>query len=818
MAGPWYIVVPEAGTNLVVNPSWESGVANWTNSNLTTYERVTTKSAFGAYSAHIADTVSAGAEYLYSDAITVTAGTTYTLSLYVQKAVTNTTDTGTVLIRWRDAGAATISDDTYTLTAGDLTSWTKVVLTATAPASSVTALIIVNDTGIASGDWEMWLDGVQFEAAAYATSYIDGDQDGCEWTGTAHASTSTRDAAGPGGRVVDIDETYDTFTTGMVGFGMPPITHNSALQALTPGGIFQSIKIQPRVLQLRIGFHARTNAAYHAVRKLILSAVAPNYGGTLQPVELRYDGAGSEVRIYGYYDAGLEGAREMDGSPPEAIMLRMICYDPFWRGLLATTVALTTVSAISDADYVLRRNDGVWANVSGDFNQFTQQIIEDSAGNIYISGLFTDVGDANGDYVVMWDPKTNTLSSLSTGASSYVRAMAAAPDGTIYLGGNFTDLGDANGDRIIKWDGTNWTSLSTGIDNGYVKALVVGNDGTLYIGGAFADFGDANGDCITSWNGTAFASLGTGMAGPTAGDVNALVIGPDGYLYAAGQFTTAGGVAAAGIAKWDGSAWSAVGSGTGVGGAGGGADYGVAIAFGPDGTLYMGGYFTTVDGISAPYIAKFNGTSWSGLGSGMNATVREFAFGPGGELYVAGAFTQAGDLATAQGLALWNGSTWSHVGVTLPGAPTAYSLLVTGDDLYIGYDGSGTAYAAAQTTVTNSGSAVAYPTITIKRSGGTLAQVQYLKNETTGKTLYLNYSLLDGETLTIRMTPGAKTITSDYSGNVIGRALLPNSDFSEFALQPGANVISLYVYQTGSPTMTARCTFYEPHWSPDSAD
>ena len=59
--------------------------------------------------------------------------------------------------------------------------------------------------------------------------------------------------------------------------------------------------------------------------------------------------------------------------------------------------------------------------------------------------------------------------------------------------------------------------------------------------------------------------------------------------------------------------------------------------------------------------------------------------------------------------------------------------------------------------------------------------------------------LLDGETLTITLTPGAKAITSDYFGNVIGRALLPNSDFAEWCLQPGANVVSLYVYEAGSP-------------------
>jgi hypothetical protein len=34
-------------------------------------------------------------------------------------------------------------------------------------------------------------------------------------------------------------------------------------------------------------------------------------------------------------------------------------------------------------------------------------------------------------------------------------------------------------------------------------------------------------------------------------------------------------------------------------------------------TLYAGGYFTTAGGSAANYIAQWNGSSWSALGSGM---------------------------------------------------------------------------------------------------------------------------------------------------------------------------------------------------------
>ena len=43
--------------------------------------------------------------------------------------------------------------------------------------------------------------------------------------------------------------------------------------------------------------------------------------------------------------------------------------------------------------------------------------------------------------------------------------------------------------------------------------------------------------------------------------VHALAVGPDGSLYAGGAFSTAGGTPANYIARWDGSAWRSLGSG-----------------------------------------------------------------------------------------------------------------------------------------------------------------------------------------------------------------------------------------------------------------
>src|SRR5947209_1828210 len=68
---------------------------------------------------------------------------------------------------------------------------------------------------------------------------------------------------------------------------------------------------------------------------------------------------------------------------------------------------------------------------------------------------------------------------------------------------------------------------------------------------------------IAKWNGSSWSALGSGMGGQSCPYVGALAVsGTD--LYAGGNFETAGGTAANSIAKWNGSSWSALGSGVDI--------------------------------------------------------------------------------------------------------------------------------------------------------------------------------------------------------------------------------------------------------------
>jgi hypothetical protein len=292
-----------------------------------------------------------------------------------------------------------------------------------------------------------------------------------------------------------------------------------------------------------------------------------------------------------------------------------------------------------------------------------------------------------------------------------------------------------------------------------------------------------------------------------------MAVAPNGDLYIAGEFdgNSTLTVSMLGVGRWDGSAWYGLGTGLDDSVA----YNGLALAIDAKGYVYVGGTFDTADGVTAANVAMWNGRTFEPLGAGTNDSVLNLAISDDGLLYAAGNFTTAGGL-TVDRLAIWNGSTWVYPPLDLPGAPAVYAIKLDGDNIYLGYDTAGTASTSVMTTVTNSGTAIAYPVLHVGRSGGTSTSLQYLKNETTVATVYFKYALLDGETLTVDFRPGQRSVISSYFGEVVGRAVLRGSDISEFYLLPGANSISLYIANSGA-TLTSYLTWRTTHEGADGA-
>src|SRR5207247_965296 len=137
-------------------------------------------------------------------------------------------------------------------------------------------------------------------------------------------------------------------------------------------------------------------------------------------------------------------------------------------------------------------------------------------------------------------------------------------------------------------------------------------DGELIAGGYFTTADGIEADYIARWNGTSWQSLGSGMSAGAASypGVFALTM-YNRELIAGGGFTSAGGVSANYIARWNGTSWSDVGGGTGI-------DYRPYALTVYDGELIAGGLFFTAGGFAASHIARWDGASWRPLGTGMD--------------------------------------------------------------------------------------------------------------------------------------------------------------------------------------------------------
>ncbi len=274
------------------------------------------------------------------------------------------------------------------------------------------------------------------------------------------------------------------------------------------------------------------------------------------------------------------------------------------------------------------------------------------------------VDDSGAEYPVRIDPTFSdenwvSLNPSIPGTDGSVSAAVVDGAGNLYIGGYFTVAGDVIANNIARWNGSSWSPLGSGLSGGdpdtRVYALAVsGSD--VYAGGNFTTAGGSPADYIAKWNGSSWSALGSGLSGgdPYTGVEALAVSGSD--VCAGGNFTTAGGSPANYIAKWNGSSWSALGSGM---------NGGVSALAVSGSDVYAGGSFTTAGGNAATNIAKWNGSSWSGLGSGMNGGVSALAVS-GSDVYAGGSFTTAGGSA-ANHIAKWNGTSWSALGSGMDG-------------------------------------------------------------------------------------------------------------------------------------------------------
>ena len=149
---------------------------------------------------------------------------------------------------------------------------------------------------------------------------------------------------------------------------------------------------------------------------------------------------------------------------------------------------------------------------------------------------------------------------------------------------------------IAKWDGSAWSALGSGM-NSTVYALAVSGT-NLYAGGAFTTAGGVPANYDRQMGRQRLVGLGLGDRWIVL-VIRLCAGGERDRSLRGGWFTTAGGVPANCIAKWDGSAWSALGSGV-SGGSANSATGVNALAADGVGHLFVGGNFSLAGTNASP--------------------------------------------------------------------------------------------------------------------------------------------------------------------------------------------------------------------------
>jgi len=214
-----------------------------------------------------------------------------------------------------------------------------------------------------------------------------------------------------------------------------------------------------------------------------------------------------------------------------------------------------------------------------------------------------------------------------------------------------------------------WSGFRANAPNGIVRALLAAG-GELFVAGDFNRVGSHSAQHVARWDGSAWRAVGNGTNGP----VHALTSW-DRFIVAGGGFSTAGSQPAGNVAAWDGGRWIALGDGFN------GAVRALAVW---QGQLIAAGDFSQSGPRPVGGIAAWNGTRWGPLGFGINEglalssvpVISEWTDG----LITQGVLSRDGE--PYQAIVSWRGTEWEAIGEPLTGQISALGIFE--GDLIVG--------------------------------------------------------------------------------------------------------------------------------------
>ncbi|MDQ5912113.1 MAG: Delta-60 repeat protein/Por secretion system C-terminal sorting [Patescibacteria group bacterium] len=287
-------------------------------------------------------------------------------------------------------------------------------------------------------------------------------------------------------------------------------------------------------------------------------------------------------------------------------------------------------------------------NVGTGFNNYVRPIALQSDGKILAGGHFTSYNGTSTNRIIRLNANGTMDETFNTGGAgfnSFLRWIEVQPDGKILVGGSFTTFNGVASNRLIRLysDGTrdNDFVVGTSIAGGVTSLITMARqtDGKVLIGGVFTTYNGSSSPYIarlgTDGSIDPSFSIGTGFNGR----VNSIQVLSDGDILVGGEFTSYNGTSINRIIRLnsDGTIDLSLDVGTGFNGSV------YVIRPQSDGTLIVGGLFTTYKGTTANKIIKLSGTgeidgSFTS-GTGFDADIEDLEIQADGKIIAGGIFT-----------------------------------------------------------------------------------------------------------------------------------------------------------------------------------
>ena len=276
-------------------------------------------------------------------------------------------------------------------------------------------------------------------------------------------------------------------------------------------------------------------------------------------------------------------------------------------------------------------------------NDAVNAVIPQPDGKVIVAGRFTQANNVGRNRIARFNfnGSLDTTFDPGTGADGEITAAVLQPDGRIVVAGRFTSFNGFTHNGICRLNANGSVDqtfgLGNGINNPAALALALQRDGRIIVGGQFSQIDLTQRFNLARLNTNGSVDLSFDPLNGPSGDVNAIVIQPDGAIIIGGTFIGYNGFARGGIARvlangvLDPSFDSGVGTGGNV----------FALALQHNGQIVLGGRFAQYAGINRTFIARVfsNGSLDPGFNPVPDGWVQSLAVEPDDRILVGGFFT-----------------------------------------------------------------------------------------------------------------------------------------------------------------------------------